>query len=150
MQLGMFLDLPNLARGRSAPRQPWWLSGLKILVCLAALAPLSGVAQSSVMNTNGHTLPPIVTDPPDKNAQMEMHQQQKEQQKKDFAAANTERKKQIANDSEKLLKLATDLKEEVDKTNKDTLSLNVIRKAEAIEKLAHDVKEKMKLTAGPG
>ncbi len=68
----------------------------------------------------------------------------------DREAANVERKKQIADDSAKLLKLATDLKAEVDKTNKDTLSLNVIRKADEIEKLAHDVKEKMKLTAGPG
>ena len=47
-----------------------------------------------------------------------------------------------------LLELATQLKDEVDKTSKDTLSLNVIRKAESIEKLAHGVKEKMKLTMG--
>ena len=63
-------------------------------------------------------------------------------------ATNAERKKQIADDSARLLKLATDLKAEVDKTSKDTLSLNVIRKAGAIERLAHDVKEKMKLSAG--
>jgi hypothetical protein len=36
----------------------------------------------------------------------------------------------------------------VDKTSKDTLSLGVIRKAEEIERLAHAVKEKMKLTMG--
>jgi hypothetical protein len=36
----------------------------------------------------------------------------------------------------------------VDKTTKDTLSLSVIRKAGEIEKLAHNVKEKMKLTVG--
>jgi hypothetical protein len=64
-----------------------------------------------------------------------------------FDAANAERRKQIADDSAKLLKMATDLKAEVDKTTKDTLSLNVIRKADEIEKLAHAVKEKMKLTA---
>jgi nitric oxide reductase activation protein len=121
-----------------------------MLVCLAAIAPLAGVAQGSVMKTNGHTLPPILTDPPDKNAQIAMQEGRQEQQKQNFAAANAERKKQIAEDTEKLLKLATDLKTEVDKTDKDTLSLNVIRKAEAIEKLAHNVKEKMKLTAGPG
>jgi hypothetical protein len=40
------------------------------------------------------------------------------------------------------------LKAEVDKTNKDMLSLNVIRKADEIEKLAHNVKEKMRLPAG--
>ena len=66
----------------------------------------------------------------------------------DANAANTERKKQIADDSARLLKLATDLKAEVDKTNKDTLSLSVIHKADEIEKLAHNVKEKMKLTVG--
>lgn len=65
-----------------------------------------------------------------------------------FDAANAERRKQIADDSARLLKLATDLKAEVDKTTKDTLSLNVIRKADEIEKLAHGVKEKMKLSTG--
>jgi hypothetical protein len=67
---------------------------------------------------------------------------------KNFDAANAERRKQIADDSGRLLKLATDLKAEVDKTTKDQLSLTVIRKADEIEKLAHSVKEKMKLTAG--
>jgi nitric oxide reductase activation protein len=83
---------------------------------------------------------------PDANQQMEMREQQAKQQ--NFDAANAERKKQIAEDSAKLLKLATELKAEVDKTTKDTLSLNVIRKADEIEKLAHGVKEKMKLTIG--
>jgi hypothetical protein len=69
--------------------------------------------------------------------------------KKDVsAAAFAEQQKQIADDSSKLFKMATDLKAEVDKTNKDTLSLNVIRKADAVEKLAHDVKEKMKTSMG--
>ena len=65
-----------------------------------------------------------------------------------FDAANTARQKQLAADSAQLLKLATELKAEVDKTTKDTLSLTVIRKAGQIEKLAHDVKEKMKQTTG--
>jgi hypothetical protein len=68
--------------------------------------------------------------------------------KQNFDAANAERRKQIADDSARLLKLATDLKTEVDKTTKDTLSLSVIRKADEIEKLAHGVKEKMKLSEG--
>ena len=93
-------------------------------------------------------LPPELNRVPDSNQANDINNQQA--QKQSFEAANAERKKQIADDSAKLLKLATDLKTEVDKTNKDTLSLNVIRKADAIEKLAHDVKEKMKLTVGPG
>jgi len=65
-----------------------------------------------------------------------------------FDALNADRKKQISEESAALLKLATELKAEVDKTTKDTLSIAVIRKADEIEKLAHSVKEKMKLTAG--
>jgi hypothetical protein len=65
-----------------------------------------------------------------------------------FDALNADRKKQIAEESAALLKLATELKTDVDKTTKDTLSLAVIRKADEIEKLAHSVKEKMRLTAG--
>jgi hypothetical protein len=56
------------------------------------------------------------------------------------------RRKQIADDSANLLKMATDLKAEVDKSNKDTLSLSVIRKAEEIEKLAHSVRDRVKPT----
>jgi hypothetical protein len=36
------------------------------------------------------------------------------------------------------------LKAQVDKSTKDTLSVDVIKKAEEIEKLAHSVKERMK------
>ena len=85
---------------------------------------------------------------PDANAQMEIHEKSAKQEK--YEAANAERKKQIADESTKLLTMAIALKAEVDKTTKDTLSLNVIRKAEEIEKLAHSVKEKMKLSVGPG
>jgi hypothetical protein len=55
-----------------------------------------------------------------------------------------DRQKQLVNDTQKLLALANELKAQVDKSNKDTLSLDVIRKADEIEKLAHNVKEKMK------
>jgi hypothetical protein len=77
-----------------------------------------------------------------------MRDQQDKDKTQRYAAANAERKKQIADDSAKLLKLATELKSEVDNTSKDTLSLSVIRKADEIEKLAHGVKEKMKLSVG--
>lgn len=85
-------------------------------------------------------------DAPATNDQMKMGDNQDRQHSLD--AANAERKKQLSDDSAKLLTLAVALKAEVDKTNKDMLSLNVIRKADEIEKLAHTVKEKMKLTTG--
>lgn len=58
--------------------------------------------------------------------------------------ANRERQAQLQRDADNLLKLATQLKQSVDKSNENTLSLDVVKKAEEIEKLAHSVKEKMK------
>lgn len=57
---------------------------------------------------------------------------------------NTERQKKLVEDTTKLVELANELKAAVDKTDKNTLSLDVVRKADEIEKLAHSVKEKMK------
>lgn len=92
--------------------------------------------------------PPDAVSIPNKNDQMRMQEQAQQQKQTNYAAANLERKKQIAADTEKLVELANELKEEVDKTDKNTMSLGVIKKAEMIEKLAKGVKEKMKLTAG--
>ena len=58
--------------------------------------------------------------------------------------ANEERAAAIKADTDKLLKLAVELKASVDKSNQNVLSIEVIKKAEEIEKLAHTVKEKMK------
>ncbi len=57
---------------------------------------------------------------------------------------NSERFKRIQSDTEKLLQLSTELKADVDKSTKNELSLDVIRKAAEVEKLAHDVRERMK------
>ncbi len=58
--------------------------------------------------------------------------------------ANQERAASLKNDTEKLLRLAVELKASVDKSNENLLSLDVIKKAEEIEKLAHSVRDKMK------
>jgi hypothetical protein len=119
--------------------------------CLVLVSGIAGNAQNSV-NSGGALrmdrveLPTPNNQAPDPNSQMKMHDQQAKQQ--NFAAANAERKKQIVEDSARLLKLATDLESEVDKTTNDTLSLNVIHRADEIEKLARRVKEKMKFTIG--
>jgi hypothetical protein len=57
---------------------------------------------------------------------------------------NNLRQQQLVTDTAKLLELATELKAEVEKSNKDTLSLAVVKKAEEIEKLAKSVKDKMR------
>jgi hypothetical protein len=62
----------------------------------------------------------------------------------DTSKPTTPQQKQLADDTAKLLTLANELKAELDKSNKDTLSLSVIKKAEAVEKLAHKVRDEMK------
>jgi type VI protein secretion system component VasF len=78
-------------------------------------------------------MPPL--DMGDPNPRLEEQQQK---------ARSTERQKKLVADTDKLLALATELKTDVDKTNKDILSMDVIKKADEIEKLAHSVKERMK------
>jgi hypothetical protein len=60
------------------------------------------------------------------------------------ATAADPRQAQIEADTQKLLKLSQELKAEVAKSSKDTLSLSVIKKAEEVEKLARTLKEELK------
>jgi hypothetical protein len=117
---------------------------------IAGLILLSALAVTYKLNSQEPNPAPTAdvrseaSQPQDANAPAATHEQQAKKQNID--TAGVERKRQIADDSARLLKLANDLKSEVDKTSKDTLSLGVIRKADEIERLAHNVKEKMKLT----
>lgn len=54
------------------------------------------------------------------------------------------RQAQFLADSQKLYQLAQELKAEVAKSNKNTLSIGVTKKAEEIEKLAKSMKERMR------
>jgi hypothetical protein len=54
------------------------------------------------------------------------------------------RQAQYVADSQKLYQLAQELKAEVAKTNKNTLSITVTKKAEEIEKLAKSLKDRMR------
>lgn len=58
----------------------------------------------------------------------------------------TEAQKAIDADTEKLVQMAAELKVSVDKSNKNELSLDVIRKADAVEKLAKSLKERIRAT----
>jgi hypothetical protein len=55
-----------------------------------------------------------------------------------------QRVEQLKNDTDKLLKLSEELKTYVDKTNTNVLSLDVMKKAAEIEKLAKSVHDKMR------
>ncbi|HYN14196.1 MAG TPA: hypothetical protein VES66_00230, partial [Terriglobales bacterium] len=56
---------------------------------------------------------------------------------------NQERFAQLRKETDHLLELATQLKKSVDEASDQTLSLEVIRKAEQIEKLAKQIRQKM-------
>jgi uncharacterized membrane protein YhiD involved in acid resistance len=118
-----------------------WMSALAALLALAAFA---SNAQPAGQFAPARTVPPM-----DASQQVEIQNQQAEQQKaeqeKKRRELNLQRRKQISDESAMLVQLSTELKAEVDKTDKDTLSLAVIRKAQDIEKLAHAVKENMKI-----
>jgi hypothetical protein len=56
-----------------------------------------------------------------------------------------EGQKSLRRDVDRLVQLAKDLKEETDKTKEtDVLSLSLVKKAEDIEKLAHQIKERIR------
>jgi hypothetical protein len=114
-------------------------AGMAGLLCLLGM-PGTGQAPNPPRN-----VPEFLNRLPDQNDVARMRQEQTREL--DFAAANALRQKQVAEDSAKLLKLATDLKSELDKAGRDTLSVSALRKADAIEKLARNIKQKMTVTA---
>lgn len=125
--------------GTKPTQQHRWQRIFVCIVIMVAFAAQPGSESTGQSIDKPYLLPKV-------SAQREIPEQQTKQQ--NYEAVNAERRKQLAEDSARLLKLATDLKAEVDKTNKDVLSLNVVRKANEIERLARNMKEKMKLAVG--
>lgn len=115
----------------------------KNLLVISALILLAGAPAAAQFDPCSPALGPSPhgrpgeQEPPEDPRRDEMR---REQQKKQ----NQERQSSLKQDSDELLKLATELKESVDKTTEKTLSVDVIRKAQQIEKLAKNVREKMK------
>jgi hypothetical protein len=116
------------------------LAGSWVAVSVADLHTISA-AQIQQQQGQMPTIPPApgFGEPP--NPTDAMQRQQQERMEK---ARNVDRQKQLEQDTDKLLALAKELKEEVNKSNKDTLSVDVVKKAAAIEKLAKSVKDRMR------
>jgi len=58
--------------------------------------------------------------------------------------ANEQRHKKMLDDANRMVQLSNELKADVEKTQKDELSVEVLKKAAEVEKLAHDVQQRMK------
>ncbi|MFZ0731738.1 MAG: hypothetical protein WAM79_05390 [Candidatus Sulfotelmatobacter sp.] len=67
-------------------------------------------------------------------------------QRQQAIAANQQRQIEIRRDTEKMAELTQQLKAYLDKGGQGVMSLDAIKKAEQIEKLAKSVKSKMKQT----
>lgn len=78
-------------------------------------------------------LPHLDKQGPDEKQEKEMEKERRKQRWKD-----------IQKDSEKLLEVATELKQYVDKSGENVMSLEVIKKAEEMEKLSKALQKKMK------
>ena len=113
---------------------------------MLVVAPSVGAAKAQqsgpqpVPGTRTPGLAPIEGDRPDEGNDPVAAQQRASRAR----AAVDDRQKHIVDETAKLLQLATELKAAVDKSNKNELSLDVVKKAEDIEKLAHDVKQRMR------
>jgi predicted nucleic acid-binding Zn-ribbon protein len=110
-----------------------------ITASVVSLLLLSGSLRVSAQNPR---MPPVQSPPP--NGQTPEDDAKTKMEREMAKKANQERQAALKKDTDKLLKLATELKDYVDKSNENTLSMDVIKKAEEIEKLAHSVKDKMK------
>jgi TolA-binding protein len=65
-------------------------------------------------------------------------------QRQQAIAANEQRQVEIRRDTEKMAELTQELKDYLLKSEQGVMSVDAIKKAEQIEKLAHSVKSKMK------
>ncbi len=110
-----------------------------MLLCLTLLP---GASQQP--NNPPRNVPEFLNRLPDVNDQARMRQEQKSEA--DYTAANALRQKKVTEDSARLLQMATDLKTEIERAGKDTLSVSALRKADAIEKLAHSIKQRLTLS----
>jgi hypothetical protein len=120
-------------------RAGWNVRVLGIMLLAGAFAATPAPAQQVPVPTSPQQqqqFPPPLGPPVDRTEQQVLWKMAQER--------NVDRQKQIIADTDKLLALAKKLKEEVNKSNKDQLSLNVVDTASQIEKLAKAVKERMR------
>lgn len=111
--------------------------GLALAACLAFCPALIHAQQQQPPQigfpTSPGTLPETSKDPALRHM---MHKMELER--------NADRQKKIEADTARLLDLAKELHAAVVKSNKNTLSIDVVKDADEIEKLAKTIKEKMR------
>jgi hypothetical protein len=152
MRLNSSQDHPSRQEGTwIAAHRPAYRGALQLVCFAAAMFFVSTVLHGQEGPTRDPDRPYIIPEAnplPDANERMVMNEKKVKQQ--NFDAANALRTKQIVDDTTKLLILSRDLKAKTDKLGNEPLPKILVREAEVIELLAHDVQRKMKLTVGGG
>lgn len=125
-------------RNRRAARLAKWLCSVG---CLIGLVVAASIGLTRIRAQESFPLPAI--NPPGAKAQASQANATSTTQKPTESATKPDGPP-VARECADLLEMATELKTEVDKTTKDTLSVAVVRKAGEIEQFAH----KVRTTAG--
>jgi hypothetical protein len=143
--------------GAQVPGAPWLPAGSRRLAgrafwlaLLLAVPCASGFPQQSPIPGSQFPTTPHGM-PQDSNENSPLYNQSPPgEAEKRLRMINAERQKSMVSDTDKLLKLATELNNEIAKSNPGALTPAQLRKVAEIEKLAHSVRDKMILSVrGP-
>jgi len=104
-----------------------WLLRVSAIAALCIFCESSGICQNSQSSSTANS-----------NANQKTSQPSQEQ---NLSPAEKRRADLLA-DTEKLYQLTQELKAEVARSNKDTLSVAVVKKAQEVERLAKSIKER--------
>jgi hypothetical protein len=113
------------------------LTGAWVVVCRVDLPTVLAAQNSQNPPPQNQASPDLPPEPPPFGHEVDTKTVEQVQIQR---AQNAEWQKQLTQDTAKLLQLAKQLKEEVDKSDGNTLSVDVIKKATEIDKLAKSVK----------
>ena len=127
-----------------AVRYPWLVLSLTVMLLLAA--PAGSQSKPAPQRDARRLAIEAAASPAPQfgRARQEEDRIRYEREREMARQRNKDRQAALKKDTDKLLELATQLKEYVDKTNENLLSVDVVKKAEEIEKLSKRVKDKMK------
>ncbi|MFZ0743184.1 MAG: hypothetical protein WAM85_02205 [Terracidiphilus sp.] len=122
---------------RVLARKPLWLLLAITILCVAQTAAPEG----QVGNAS-----PMIERSPDPFG--DLGATDPAMAKRQVRMLNAERQRTMVSDADKLLKLATELRAEIEVDNPTSLSPDQMRKVAEIEKLARSVRQKMSLAIG--
>jgi hypothetical protein len=135
--------MPHSPPFRFSPRLPnsWVARAVRLVVCLVLLASMRAGTQNAPGQPHGTGIPqagPRLTDPIGDAPATDGLEEEKV-----LRALNAARQKSMVADGDRLVRLVNELNAEIERTSPDSLSPAQLRKVAEIEKLAHNVKDKM-------